>query len=107
MKFLVDAQLPPGICLRLRQLGHEAVHVSEIGSTNATDVQIAAVAIRENMILITKDEDFLALRRPDRFAMLWLRCGNITNQGLAAWLEPLWKDVEALLEAGERLVELR
>jgi predicted nuclease of predicted toxin-antitoxin system len=107
MKFLVDAQLPPGLCLRLRQLGHEAIHVSEMGLNGATDAEIAAVAVAENMILITKDEDFLALRRPDRFAMLWLRCGNITNQGLTAWLEPLWQDVEHLLEAGERLIELR
>lgn len=107
MKFLVDAQLPPGICQRLRHLGHEAIHVSDIGPNDAADAQIAAAAVAGNMILITKDEDFLALRRPDRFAMLWLRCGNITNQGLAAWLEPLWQDVEALLEAGERLIELR
>lgn len=107
MKFLVDAQLPPGMCARLRQLGHDAVHVSEIGLADAKDVEIAAAAIAESMILITKDEDFLALRRPDRFAMLWLRCGNVTNQGLSAWLEPRWKNVESLLEAGERLIELR
>ena len=107
MKFLVDAQLPPGMYVRLRQLGHEAVHVSEIGSTNATDAQIAAVAVAQDMILITKDEDFLALRNPDRFAMLWLRCGNVTNLGLSNWLEPRWPDVENLLEAGERLIEMR
>jgi predicted nuclease of predicted toxin-antitoxin system len=107
MKFLVDAQLPPGMCFRLRQLGHEAIHVSDIGPIDATDVQIADTAIKGNLILITKDEDFLTLRMPNRFAMLWLRCGNITNQGLALWLEPLWQDVEKMLEAGERLVELR
>jgi predicted nuclease of predicted toxin-antitoxin system len=107
MNFLVDAQLPPGMCTRLRQLGHSAVHVSDLGNIDAPDAVIANAAAADGLILITKDEDFLHLRRPDRFAMLWLRCGNITNQGLAAWLEPRWTQVERLLLAGERLIELR
>jgi predicted nuclease of predicted toxin-antitoxin system len=47
------------------------------------------------------------LRLPDRFAFLWLRCGNVTNAALAQWLEARWDQVEAWLAAGERFIELR
>ena len=43
MKFLIDAQLPPALCGWLRDRGHEAVHVSEIGMGSASDAVIAAL----------------------------------------------------------------
>lgn len=107
MKFLVDAQLPPALCRWLAARGHEAVHVSEIGLLAATDVEIAERAIAGAAILISKDEDFLTLRLPDRFGLLWLRCGNATNRPLTVWLEARWERVEELLTAGERVIELR
>ena len=58
-------------------------------------------------VLVSKDEDFVTLRLPDRFALVWLRVGNATNRALLAWVEPRWERVEALLDMGERLVELR
>jgi predicted nuclease of predicted toxin-antitoxin system len=107
MKFLVDAQLPPGLCDGLHAYGHQAVHVTTLGLGIASDVAIAVQAETNGMVLVTKDEDFLALRLPDRFGLLWLRCGNTTNAGLRAWLTPRWQQVEALLAAGERMIELR
>ena len=107
MKFLVDAQLPPVFCRWLRGRGHEAVHVSEIDLLAATDAQIAARAEAEHEILVTRDEDFVALRLPDRFSLLWLRCGNASNAALTAWIEPRWDRIEVLLAGGERFVEVR
>lgn len=107
MKFLIDAQLPPALCGWLQARGHEADHVSDIGLGAASDVAIADRAISEQAMLISKDEDFLILRLPDRFGLLWLRCGNTTNRALTAWLEARWDRVEALLAGGEQLIELR
>ena len=107
MKFLVDAQLPPALCEWLRDRGHEAVHVAEIGMIAATDGEIAARAERDSAVLVSKDEDFVTLRLPDRFALLWLRCGNVTNRALAGWLDARWEQIEALLAQGERFVEVR
>ncbi|MBO9527258.1 MAG: DUF5615 family PIN-like protein [Sphingobium yanoikuyae] len=107
MKFLIDAQLPPALCRWLRDHGHEAVHVSEIDMIAASDVAIAARAEADGAVLISKDEDFILLRLPDRFVLLWLRCGNATNRALVAWLEPRWARIEVLLGCGERLVEVR
>jgi predicted nuclease of predicted toxin-antitoxin system len=107
MRFLVDAQLPPALCGWLRERGHEAVHVFETGLIAASDEAIAARAEADGAVLVSKDEDFVTLRLPDRFAFLWLRCGNATNRALAAWLDVRWERVEALLEDGERFVEVR
>lgn len=107
MKFLVDAQLPPGLCDWLAARGHEAAHVHAILPGQTPDAAIAVYAELEEAILVSKDEDFLVLRLPDRFALLWLRCGNTTNRALAAWLEARWARVEKLLGEGERLIELR
>ena len=107
MRFFIDAQLPPALCGWLRERGHEAVHVFEIGMVAASDAEIAARAEADGAVLITKDEDFVALRLPDRFALLWLRCGNATNRALAVWLEVRWRQIEALLAAGEPFIEVR
>lgn len=107
MIFLVDAQLPPALCRWLRERGHEAAHVAELGLLAADDVTIARRAEVDGSVLVSKDEDFVTLRLPDRFVLLWLRCGNVTNRALSGWLTPRWPDVEALLGAGERFVEVR
>lgn len=107
MKFLVDAQLPPALCGWLRDRGEEAMHVGAIGMIGASDAAIAAKAEANGSVLISKDEDFVYLRLPDRFAFIWLRCGNASNRALVAWLEPRWVQVTALLDADERLIEVR
>lgn len=105
MNFLVDAQLPPGLCRWLEARGHQAAHVTERDGA-LTDEAIADWAEAERRVLVSKDEDFLTLRLPDRFSFLWLRCGNATNRALAEWLQARWEPAEALLGAGERLIEL-
>ncbi|MEG3146450.1 DUF5615 family PIN-like protein [Sphingomonas sp. RT2P30] len=79
MTFLVDAQLPPAPCRWIDARGETAQHVSEIGLGAASDAAIAAYAETGGMILVTKDEDFVVLRLPDRFALIWLSCGNATK----------------------------
>jgi predicted nuclease of predicted toxin-antitoxin system len=107
MKFLIDAQLPPGLVRWFEAHGLAAAHVFELGLGGASDAEIAALAAADDYVLVSKDEDFLTLRLPDKFACLWLRCGNTTNRALAAWMDKRWERVAELLERGERLVELR
>ncbi|HEX8667926.1 MAG TPA: DUF5615 family PIN-like protein [Allosphingosinicella sp.] len=107
MKFLVDAQLPPELCRWLEARGHEAVHVFDLGMAGASDADVAGRAEADGAVLVSKDEDFLLLRLPDRFTFLWLRCGNASNRRLAVWLEERWEQVEGLLQSGERLIEVQ
>jgi predicted nuclease of predicted toxin-antitoxin system len=107
VKFLVDAQLPPALCGWLMYKGHEAIHVIDVGMIGAADREIANYAEQGNLILVSKDEDFLLLRLPDRFVLLWLRVGNATNRALTVWLQARWPTIVGMLTTGERLVEVR
>jgi predicted nuclease of predicted toxin-antitoxin system len=45
----------------LRQAGHEAVHVGEIGRSDAADAAILKLAADEQRVVVTLDADFHAL----------------------------------------------
>jgi predicted nuclease of predicted toxin-antitoxin system len=107
MKFLIDAQLLPGLVRWFAARGLSANHVYDLGLGAASDVENATLAEAENVILVSKDEDFLVLRLPDRFALPWMRCGNATNRALTQWMDERWDRVAELLASGERFVELR
>lgn len=62
MRFLVDASLPRSAAVALRELGHEAVDVRDIGLRAATDDVIADHAHRNLQALITRDFDFADIR---------------------------------------------
>lgn len=106
MKFLVDAQLPPGLCRWLEARGYEAEHVFDLGMHAAPDEEVAARAAETRAVLVTKDEDFLSRSGSGGFQLLWLRCGNVSNRGLAEWMDARWDAIESLLERGEALVEV-
>ncbi len=57
MKFLVDAQLPPTLAHWLREQGHEAQPVREVGLREAEDRAIWAHGLRTGAAILTKDED--------------------------------------------------
>jgi len=104
MKFLVDAQLPPGLCRWLQARGHEAEHVFALGMAGAPDSRIADRAVETDAILISTDEDFMASGRP-ALRFLWLRCGNMTSAALSEWLDARWAAIEEIPDTGEALVE--
>ncbi|HTG44549.1 MAG TPA: DUF5615 family PIN-like protein [Verrucomicrobiae bacterium] len=59
MRFLVDAHLPPGLCIVLGEDGHEAAHTRDLIAQNRTkDSVINEISIREERVVISKDTDF-------------------------------------------------
>lgn len=109
MKFLVDAQLPPALAHWLREAGHEAQGVGEVGLRDASDTVIWQHARATGAILITKDEDFARRVQQGTAApvILWVRIGNTTNRALQSWLLPQLPQITALIQQGVRVVELR
>ena len=107
MRFLIDAQLPPALGTWLRDRGHEAEHVAEALSGQTPDAAVAGYAAQHGLVLLTKDDDFAMRHPPHSYQLVWLRCGNISNAALRAWLEPRWLSLTEELEAGGRFVELR
>jgi len=55
MLFIVDAQLPPQLAQWLRDRGHEASALREIGLRDADDADIWSHALAERAIIVTKD----------------------------------------------------
>jgi uncharacterized protein with PIN domain len=55
VKFVVDEMFSPATARHLRQLGHDALHVSELGLQGAADAQVAAVARSEHRALVTEN----------------------------------------------------
>lgn len=58
MRFLLDECLPPQMAELLRAVGHDCVHVYELGLGGQPDEQIMALADRENRGLLSADTDF-------------------------------------------------
>ena len=108
LRFLVDAQLPPALARWLAEQGHEAEHVYDIGLASASDRRIWDYAARQNAVIVTKDEDFVALRTVATLgpAVVWIRIGNAGTRTLIERLAPVLHLVERSIEAGERLVEV-
>lgn len=107
MRFLVDAQLPPALCGWFVEHGFDAEHVTQRWSGQTGDAEIAAAAASEGSVLVTKDDDFALRHPPEDYQLVWLRCGNITNRALRAWLMERWALLLTRIEAGERLIEVR
>ena len=107
----VDAQLPPSLARWLTQYaGIEAHHVSEFDLLTAEDPVIFDVARAKHVdVIVTKDDDFVILldRHGPPPQVVWVTCGNIRNQELRELMLSAWPRVEALLRAGEPLVEIR
>ncbi|MGA3307325.1 MAG: DUF5615 family PIN-like protein [Xanthobacteraceae bacterium] len=108
IRFVIDAQLPPGLAVRLRERGYPAEHVNRVGLGAANDIAIWEHTRRIRAILMTKDEDFvaLALREPSGPQVVWLRIGNISNDALWMRISAALDEILESLETGERIVEV-
>jgi predicted nuclease of predicted toxin-antitoxin system len=62
MRFLIDASLPHSAAPMLRQLGHDATDVRDIGMGSAADDLIASHARSNQLTLVTRDFDFADIR---------------------------------------------
>lgn len=63
MKLLLDENLSPLHARTLRELGHDAVSVSESGLSGADDPTVRAFALKDGRVLVTLDADFANLVR--------------------------------------------
>ena len=108
MKFLIDAQLPYGVALLLREQGFDAIHTNDLPDKEYTkDSQIRSIATEENRIVITKDSDFMdsyiLTKKPQK--LLIVTTGNIKNKQLFDLWRNNWELILHLFETCN-LVEL-
>lgn len=108
MLFLIDAQLPPGLAQWLSENGYPSRHIDDLGLRAASDDAIEAKAQELGAVIWSKDADFAdRARRTPGLQVVWLRFGNTTNASLRTKLATHLQTIEAALEDGDALVEVR
>lgn len=105
----LDAQISPRLSPWIRrEFRVDAVHVRDLGLRNAKDLEIFQKAQQADAVVLTKDEDFVMLVErlggPPR--VIWLTCGNAPNARLKEILANALPEAIAMLQRGERVVEI-
>jgi predicted nuclease of predicted toxin-antitoxin system len=103
MHFLVDADLPRSSGDIVRQHGHEAVDVRDIGLGDAKDPSIVGHAQMAGLCLITGDYDFADIRNypPDQYAGIVVL--RLPRTATATYINQL---LESFLAESELLAQL-
>jgi predicted nuclease of predicted toxin-antitoxin system len=109
MTIWIDAHLSPAIAPWIATtFGVRATALRDLGLRDAIDHEIFMAARREQVIVMTKDSDFVQLL--DQYGappqVLWLTCGNTSNANLKIILGATLQQALDLLAGGERLVEI-
>ena len=103
MRFLADMGVPGSVILKLRQRGHDAVHLREQDLQRLPDDEIFQKAIVENRILLTFDLDFseiVALSGDENVGIVVFRLRNTRANNVLARLEKVLAESSEALEEG-------
>ncbi|MGH8589979.1 MAG: DUF5615 family PIN-like protein [Gammaproteobacteria bacterium] len=109
MRLWIDAQLSPALAPWMtRELGVDAVAARDLGLRDAKDAEIFLRARAANAIVVTKDSDFVELleRLGPPPKVVWITCGNTSNQRLQVILRRQLPKAMQLFDGGESLVEI-
>ena len=85
----LDAQLPPQLAAWLRNVRRiDAKALRELGLRDAGDRELFDAARANNVIWLSKDADFVELvsRLGAPPKLIWVTCGNVSNEALQGLL---------------------
>lgn len=102
-RILLDQGLPRSTREFLRQAGWDVEHVSDIGMSRASDVDIIRHARKDKRILCTLDADFhalLAVAGQDSPSVVRIRREGLRGQALSILLLSSWPRIEQAAEQG-------
>ena len=106
----IDAQLSPALAAWINRKYEEieAQSVRAVGLRDAGDEEIYGAARKEEVIVMTKDSDFLNLL--DRIGpppkVIWVTCGNTSNRRMRQILKQTLRPAGDMLAGEEEIVEI-
>jgi predicted nuclease of predicted toxin-antitoxin system len=105
----IDAHLSPAIATWITNtFGVTAIALRDLGLRDAEDPEIFEAAKAQKVIFMTKDSDFIdlveRLEAPPK--IIWLTCGNTSNERLREILSSTLPEALVLLRSNEKLVEI-
>jgi predicted nuclease of predicted toxin-antitoxin system len=91
-----------------KEYGVDALSLRDIGLRDAPDVEIFQAARKAQAVVISKDSDFVELvsRHGSPPQLLWVTCGNVSNERLQAVFGKTFPDALAALESGQAIIEV-
>ncbi|RKU36130.1 hypothetical protein C6496_14670 [Candidatus Poribacteria bacterium] len=109
MKFWIDAQLSPALAPWISEtFAVEAFSLRWLGLQEASDEEIFFAARSANVVVMTKDQDFVQLL--GKFGpppkIIWVTCGNVSNTQMRHILSQNFQHALTRLQAGTSLVEI-
>jgi predicted nuclease of predicted toxin-antitoxin system len=107
MRFLIDMGLSVAVAAWLREAGHDAVHLRELGLQRMSDSDAFAKAAGEGRIVVTCDLDFgeiLAATGSRTVSVVLFRIENANAPRAIAHLESLLRNSSQVLEQGAIVV---
>lgn len=109
MNILIDNQLPPALARFIQEeFRVRAMHVIDVGLRDASDAEIWHYASSNDLVLISKDEDFvnMVLHVPTA-RLIWVRFGNCRKTFLLGAFQRMWPRIAERFDNGDRLIEIR
>lgn len=90
LKFIIDTQLPPALKFIFMKHGLDAIHTTDFSRGHLmNDKQIKEIAVKQNRIVVTKDNDFFEnyflSGAPPK--VLFIEIGNSRNAELFRFIE--------------------
>jgi predicted nuclease of predicted toxin-antitoxin system len=110
MTIWIDAQLSPFIAswINTNFPDLNAKSLRSLGLRNATDYEIFRQARAQNIVLMSKDQDFVKLIEingtPPK--LIWVTCGNTSNARMCEILKESLLQAILLLNNDESIVEI-
>ncbi len=106
----IDAQLSPALAAWINRTYDDinAQSVRAVGLRDAEDEEIFQAARDANVIMMSKDSDFLNLldRHGPPPKVIWVACGNTSNQRMRTILRQTLLPAVEMLEGSETIVEI-
>ncbi len=109
MNFLIDNQLPPALARFIEaEFNAPAMHVVDVALRDSSDAEVWEYASIHDLILVSKDEDFvdMSLRNPTA-RLIWVRIGNCRRAYLLDVFREIWPRIIERIKSGDRLIEIR
>ncbi|MBI4774133.1 MAG: DUF5615 family PIN-like protein [Deltaproteobacteria bacterium] len=103
MKIVIDMNLSPQWVEVLKPEGHQCLHWSEIGPSNASDREILFWARSNGFVVFTHDLDFgaiLAATKADSPSVLQLRAQDISPKRIGATVISAFQQLGEVLDRG-------
>jgi predicted nuclease of predicted toxin-antitoxin system len=103
MHWLLDQGLPRSAATLLNERGMDAIHVGDVGMSQAADCEILQFAIKEGRIVVTLDSDFhtlLALSGNSKPSVVRIREEGLKGLSTCELIVRVWNQFADSLSQG-------